>query len=86
MSTACSAGVGHVDPQADPADGLDLPNGPIDVRFSAVHFAYPAGVSWAEPWPDVLSDIDLAIAAAAGWPWSARPAPARPRSPSCSPG
>jgi ATP-binding cassette subfamily B protein len=54
----------------DPAqDGLDLPSGPIDVRFSAVHFAYPAGVnaeSGAGPLgPDVLSDIDLAVAARA---------------------
>jgi ATP-binding cassette, subfamily B, bacterial len=42
---------------ADPGDGgRDLPRGPIDVRFEHVHFAYPGG-------PEVLTDIDLAIAA-----------------------
>jgi ATP-binding cassette subfamily B protein len=41
---------------ADPPDGRDLPVGPIDVRFRHVHFAYPNG-------PEVLSDVDLAIAA-----------------------
>jgi ABC-type multidrug transport system fused ATPase/permease subunit len=42
---------------ADPGDGgRDLPPGPIDVRFSQVHFAYPSG-------PEVLSEIDHAIKA-----------------------
>src|SRR5262249_47731999 len=42
---------------ADPGDGgRDLPRGPIDVRFEHVHYAYPGG-------PEVLTDIDLAIAA-----------------------
>jgi ABC-type multidrug transport system fused ATPase/permease subunit len=42
---------------ADPAEhGLDLPPGPIDVRFAGVSFAYPGG-------PTVLSSIDLEIAA-----------------------
>ncbi|GAA1792038.1 ABC transporter ATP-binding protein [Planosporangium flavigriseum] len=42
---------------ADPGEaGLDLPPGPIDVRFSHVRFAYPGG-------PEVLSDVDLAIPA-----------------------
>jgi len=42
---------------ADPgAAGVDLPSGPIDVRFSHVSFAYPGG-------PEVLSDVDLSIAA-----------------------
>jgi len=40
---------------ADPAaDGVALPRGPIDVRFSHVSFAYPGG-------PTVLHDVDLAI-------------------------
>ncbi|CAN5607482.1 ABC transporter ATP-binding protein [soil metagenome] len=39
----------------DPEErGVDLPRGPIDVRFSHVSFAYPGG-------PEVLHDIDLAI-------------------------
>jgi ATP-binding cassette subfamily B protein len=42
---------------ADPDQaGVDLPPGPIDLRFEHVHFAYPDG-------PEVLSDVDLAIAA-----------------------
>jgi ATP-binding cassette subfamily B protein len=42
---------------ADPGqNGLDLPPGPIDVRFAGVDFAYPGG-------PPVLSDVDLEIAA-----------------------
>ncbi|NJC69832.1 ABC transporter ATP-binding protein [Planosporangium thailandense] len=42
---------------ADPGEaGRDLPPGPIDVVFEHVHFAYPGG-------PEVLSDVDLAIAA-----------------------
>ena len=42
---------------ADPAEqGKDLPPGPLDVRFADVGFAYPGG-------PEVLSDVDLAIAA-----------------------
>ncbi len=40
----------------DPKErGVDLPRGPIDVRFSRVSFAYPGG-------PEVLHDVDLAIA------------------------
>jgi ATP-binding cassette, subfamily B, bacterial len=42
---------------ADPAgNGVDLPVGPLDVRFADVFFAYPGG-------PDVLSDVDLEIPA-----------------------
>jgi ABC-type multidrug transport system fused ATPase/permease subunit len=42
---------------ADPGEaGLDLPPGPIDVRFEHVHFSYPGG-------PEVLSDVDVSIAA-----------------------
>ena len=41
---------------ADPPDGLALPDGPVDVRFDHVTFAYPGG-------PDVLHDVDLTIAA-----------------------
>jgi putative ABC transport system ATP-binding protein len=41
---------------ADPVDGATLPEGPIDVRFESVRFAYPGG-------PDVLHDVDLTIAA-----------------------
>jgi ABC-type multidrug transport system fused ATPase/permease subunit len=42
---------------ADPgANGVDLPRGPLDVRFEHVHFAYPGG-------PEVLTDVDLAIQA-----------------------
>jgi ATP-binding cassette subfamily B protein len=41
----------------DPADaGRELPLGAIDVRFSAVHFAYPGG-------PEVLSEVELAVEA-----------------------
>src|SRR4029450_12086179 len=41
----------------DPGEaGQDLPPGPVSVGFHAVRFAYPSG-------PDVLTDIDLAIAA-----------------------
>jgi putative ABC transport system ATP-binding protein len=41
---------------ADPGDeGLDLPEGPVGVRFSQVSFAYPDG-------PEVLHCVDLAIA------------------------
>jgi ATP-binding cassette subfamily B protein len=40
---------------ADPgADGVDLPRGPIDIRFEAVSFAYPDG-------PPVLQDVTLVI-------------------------
>lgn len=43
---------------ADPGeDGLDLPHGPIDVRFSAVGFRY------TDDGPEALSDIDVAIEA-----------------------
>jgi ATP-binding cassette, subfamily B, bacterial len=42
---------------ADPGvAGVDLPRGPLDVRFEHVHFAYPGG-------PEVLTDVDLTIAA-----------------------
>ncbi|MFG2043087.1 ABC transporter ATP-binding protein [Dactylosporangium sp. NPDC048998] len=42
---------------ADPgADGRALPDGPIDVRFEHVHFAYPDG-------PEVLTDVHLTVAA-----------------------
>jgi len=41
------------DPGADGA-GLDLPAGPIEVRFEQVSFAYPAG-------PRVLHDVDLVL-------------------------
>jgi ATP-binding cassette subfamily B protein len=40
---------------ADPVDGVALPDGPIEVVFEQVSFAYPG----AEP---VLHDVDLAIA------------------------
>lgn len=40
----------------DPARGVPLPPGPVDVRFVGVGFAYPGG-------PEVLSDVDLEIAA-----------------------
>jgi ATP-binding cassette subfamily B protein len=47
---------------ADPADqGLELPPGPLSVRFAAVHFAYPAGPSG--PGPEVLSEVELAVPA-----------------------
>ena len=40
----------------DPGDdGVELPRGPIDVRFDRVTFAYPGG-------PTVLYDVDLALA------------------------
>jgi ATP-binding cassette, subfamily B, bacterial len=42
---------------ADPAaEGVDLPPGPLDIRFAAVSYAYPDG-------PTVLSDVDLEIPA-----------------------
>jgi ABC-type multidrug transport system fused ATPase/permease subunit len=45
------------DPGADPAGGgRDLPAGPVGIRFSHVCYSYPGG-------PEVLSDVDLAIAA-----------------------
>lgn len=41
---------------ADPGDdGVELPRGPIDVRFEQVSFAYPGG-------PTVLYDVNLALA------------------------
>jgi ABC-type multidrug transport system fused ATPase/permease subunit len=41
----------------DPMEaGHELPPGPVDLRFSAVHFAYPGG-------PEVLSEVDLAVEA-----------------------
>jgi ATP-binding cassette subfamily B protein len=40
---------------ADPGDaGVELPRGPVDVRFEHVWFAYPGG-------PAVLRDVDLAL-------------------------
>src|SRR3954449_3557618 len=40
---------------ADPGDGgVELPRGPVDVRFDHVWFAYPGG-------PAVLRDVDLAL-------------------------
>ncbi|GAA2342455.1 ABC transporter ATP-binding protein [Dactylosporangium salmoneum] len=42
---------------ADPGpSGRALPDGPIDVRFEHVHFAYPDG-------PEVLTDVHLTVAA-----------------------
>ncbi|MCZ2837395.1 ABC transporter ATP-binding protein [Modestobacter sp. VKM Ac-2985] len=41
----------------DPADGRPLPDGPLDVRFDAVSFAYAAGGAKA------LDGVDLTIAA-----------------------
>ncbi|THV28506.1 ABC transporter ATP-binding protein [Glycomyces paridis] len=41
---------------ADPADGVDLPGGPLGVRFEGVRFAYPGG-------PEVLHGIDVEIPA-----------------------
>ena len=42
---------------ADPGDdGQRLPTGPVEIRFADVAFAYPGG-------PEVLSDVDLTIAA-----------------------
>ena len=40
---------------ADPSPGVDLPAGPLSVRFEHVRYAYPGG-------PDVLHDVDLEIA------------------------
>ncbi len=40
---------------ADPADGRQLPEGPVGVRFEHVEFAYPGG-------PPVLHDVDLELA------------------------
>jgi ABC-type multidrug transport system fused ATPase/permease subunit len=49
---------------ADPAEaGQDLPEGPVDVRFREVGFAYPATDGSGQLGPDVLSDVDLTIAA-----------------------
>jgi ATP-binding cassette subfamily B protein len=59
---------------ADPAEtGVDLPAGPLDVRFDQVGFAYPirgeastaAGRAGSAEvvGPEVLSDIDVAVAA-----------------------
>jgi ATP-binding cassette, subfamily B, bacterial len=51
--------LGVLDTTADVADpdssGVELPRGPIEVRFESVSFAYPGG-------PTVLHDIDLSIA------------------------
>ncbi len=52
--------IGILETPADLVDpgpaGHDLPNGPIDVRFDGVQFAYPGG-------PPVLTDVTLEIAA-----------------------
>ena len=40
----------------DPADGVDLPDRPLDVRFEDVRFRYPTG-------GDVISDVTVSIAA-----------------------
>ncbi len=40
---------------ADPGDGLPLPEGPVQVRFEHVEFAYPGG-------RPVLHDVDLELA------------------------
>lgn len=40
----------------DPVDGVDLPPGPLDVRFRTVRFRYPTG-------DDVLADVDIHIPA-----------------------
>jgi len=45
-----------IEPLPEPARPRPLPRGPLDVRFEAVRFAY-------EGEPDVLSDVDLAVAA-----------------------
>lgn len=41
---------------ADPIDGVDLPDRPLDVRFELVRFRYPTG-------SDVISDVTVSIAA-----------------------
>jgi ATP-binding cassette subfamily B protein len=41
---------------ADPTGGRALPDGPVDVRFEHVSFAYPGG-------PEVLHDVDLHLPA-----------------------
>ena len=52
-SSACSTRPADV---ADPGTGrVELPRGPIDVRFEQVSFAYPGG-------PTVLHDVDLVLA------------------------
>ena len=54
---------------ADPGEqGVDLPTGPLDVRFVDVSYAYPAGGAAADSstravGPRVLSDVTLEIAA-----------------------
>ena len=64
---------------ADPVDGRRLPAGPIGVRFAHVESptrgACPCCTTWT-----------CRSCRAPGWRSSARPAAARPRSPSCSPG
>ena len=51
--------IGVLDTPADVADpgedGVELPRGPIDVRFEGVEFAYPGG-------PLVLRDLDVTVA------------------------
>ncbi|MEH1126056.1 ABC transporter ATP-binding protein [Micromonospora sp. CPCC 206061] len=55
---------------ADPAaDGVDLPAGPLDVRFEHVSFSYPGALrtdgdgTASQQSPRVLSDVDLEIPA-----------------------
>jgi ATP-binding cassette subfamily B protein len=52
--------LGVLDTEPDVADpvtgGVDLPPGPLAVRFDHVHFAYPSG-------PEVLTDVDVDIPA-----------------------
>jgi ABC-type multidrug transport system fused ATPase/permease subunit len=51
---------------ADPVRGLELPPGPLDVRFAGVGFAYPAGGrdgGAGDNGPEVLSDVELEIPA-----------------------
>jgi ABC-type multidrug transport system fused ATPase/permease subunit len=51
---------------ADPLRGVDLPAGPLDVRFAGVGFAYPNSgrdSGAASSSPEVLSDVDLEIPA-----------------------
>ena len=64
---------------ADPGEpGRELPAGPLDVRFAGVRVRLPGRAA------EVLHDVDLDDRGEdAGWRWSARPAAARPPSPSC---
>ena len=72
--------IGILETPADLVDpgpsGKSLPRGAMDVAFEDVYFGYPGG-------PLVLRDVTEHIESAAGSRWSARPARARRRSPSC---